>query len=834
MDELWQLLARWRGIPVEPGHELRFELARFPSGGLGLLVLLGLALAVAAVVWVYRRDAHSRPLGAQLLLAGLRALAITAVVAVLLEPSLVTIQRQARQGHVLLLVDGSQSMAQKDAWRRPEAQTAADGWRALGVDDLRAASRLDLVKALLGHGDGELVHALAARNEAQLYTFAGALDQLPLLPPPATPADARSAQDAANTPNTPPQPPRVDLARLAADGRATNLGGALRTALDKSRNAEIAAVVFVTDGRRNAGPQAAEIARLLAQRKVPHVFALGVGDPSATQSVQLARFEAPAKVFQRDPFEAKATISAQGYDAAVATVRLLRVDDRGQEQVVRTQQVTLAADRTEAVVEWKDVVADAPGRFTYRAEIAPPDGEPIVAERHAKSAAIEVLGERLRLLLIAGGASHEFQILQNLLIRDKTIDVSCWLQSADPKFPQDGDDGARIERLPEERAEFDPYDVVVLIDPDSSKLSARFCQHLQQHVVEGGSGLWWVAGEKFTLDAMRQTAPTFALAEMLPIVPDVEFAERGGAGLGKAFRFPWQLQLAPEGEEGLGAKLTRLLDGRDESRALWQRLPGQRFFFSASAPKPVATVLAVHGGAEQRRNGQGMPVFALQNVGAGRVVWSGFDETYRWRAIQEQAYNRYWVGGVRFLFEGRAQAGNARLRLFVSDDRIDLGDAVELAAEAKDEALQPLIADAFAVVVERDGEAPETLQLPPAEAAPGRYALRFRPQRLGGYRVRAADKQGRVVEASFQVAAAQFEREGPMDRAELAAIAEAPGGELCDTPQQLLAAVARIPSRTATDTWRTAHALWDGWPTIAFVLAVLALEWILRKRSNLL
>ena len=833
MDELLHLLARWRGIPVEPGHELRFEFARFPTGGLGLLVLLGLALAIGFVVWVYRRDAHSRPLAAQLLLAGLRALAIAAIVAVLLEPSLVTIQRQTRPGHVLLLVDNSQSMAQKDAWRKPETQAAADGWRALGVDDLRAASRLDLVKALLGHGDGELVRALAARNDAQLYTFAGALDQLPLLPtPPApvAPADSPRAQGASPS----PQAPRLDLARLVADGRATNLGGALRTALDKSRNAEIAAVVFVTDGRRNAGPQAAEIARLLGQRKVPHVFALGVGDPSATQSVQLARFEAPAKVFERDPFEAKATISAQGYDAAVATVRLLRVDDKGQEQVVRTQQVTLAADRAEAVVEWKDVVADAPGRFTYRAEIAPPDGEPVVAERHAKSAAVEVLGERLRLLLIAGGATHEFQILRNLLLRDKTIDVSCWLQSADPKFPQDGDAGAQIERLPEERAEFDPYDVVVMIDPDSSKLSARFCQHLQQHVVEGGCGLWWVAGEKFTLDAIRQTAPTFALAELLPIVPDVEFAERGAIGLGKAFKFPWQLQLAPEGEEGLGAKLTRLLDGRDESRALWQRLPGQRFFFPVSTPKPVATVLAEHGGAEQRRNGRGMPVFALQNVGAGRVVWSGFDETYRWRAIQEQAYNRFWVGGVRFLFEGRAQAGNARLRLFVSDDRVDLGDAVELTAEAKDEALQPLVADAFAVVVERDGEAPETLQLPPAEAAPGRYALRFRPQRLGAYRVRAADKQGRAVEVGFQVADAQFEREGPMDRAELAAIAAAPGGELCDTPQQLLAALARIPSRSATDTWRTPHALWDGWPTIAFVLAVLALEWILRKRSNLL
>ncbi|MFN9441432.1 MAG: hypothetical protein ACK6DH_04070, partial [Planctomycetota bacterium] len=75
MDDLLQLLARWRGIPVADGQELRFELARFPTGGLGLLVLLGLALAVGFVVFVSRRDAHLRPRAVQLLLAGLRALA---------------------------------------------------------------------------------------------------------------------------------------------------------------------------------------------------------------------------------------------------------------------------------------------------------------------------------------------------------------------------------------------------------------------------------------------------------------------------------------------------------------------------------------------------------------------------------------------------------------------------------------------------------------------------------------------------------------------------------------------------------------------------------------
>jgi hypothetical protein len=267
-------------------------------------------------------------------------------------------------------------------------------------------------------------------------------------------------------------------------------------------------------------------------------------------------------------------------------------------------------------------------------------------------------------------------------------------------------------------------------------------------------------------------------------------------------------------------------------------LPGTYFRFPVARLKPVAVSLAEHTSPDLKRGGVGMPVFALQNVGAGRVLFSGTDETYRWRALFETAYNRFWVNGARFLFEGRLQAGNSRLRLSASDEKIDLGDAIELVAEARDEALQPLIAEAFAVALESDG-ASETLQLLPVEAAPGRYALRLRPNQIGSYRVRPVEAAGgstatNRAETAFQVVPAMIERQGPMDRAELAAVAATIGGELCATPQALLAAVDRIPSRSATDTFRTGHAIWDGWPTIAFVLTLLALEWLLRKRFNLL
>ena len=831
MDDFLRWLAQWRGVTVEDGAELQFEFASFPSGGLGMLVLMGMAAAVVVVGALYRRDGQRLKLWQRLLLGSLRALALLAVILLLLEPNIVSVEREVREGHSILLVDTSQSMNHADAWRRDEVQRTKAGWAEVGVAAPASVTRLELVKALLGHDEQALVQKLGARNRARLYGFDGAIHELQIRNPTAVPEVDGERQPGDGAGRT--QASVLELADLVADGRASNLGGALRTALDKSRSAEVAAVVFITDGRRTAGPQGAEIARLLEQRKVPHTLVLGVGDPSETQTVTLSRMEAPAKVFQRDPFELQATVTSQGYDGVTVTARLVRIDAQGVETVVGSQQVQVD-ERQQATVVWKDLTNDAPGRFVYRAEIVPPNGEPTVAARHTRTAAVEVLGQRLRLLLLAGGSSHEFQILRTLFIRDKTIDVSCWLQSADEKFPQDGDEGVRIQRLPQQRDELDPYDVVVMIDPDPRKLTRPFCEHLGAHVTESGCGLWWVAGEQHTLDALRPSATTQPLADLLPILPDVEFAERKMLGLGKAFPRPWRYRLTADGVDGVGAKVMRLDDDKDTSNLIWDRIPGFHFWFPVAGLKPVATSLAGHPSPEFRVGGEDMPVIAIQKIGAGRVLFVGTDETYRWRSIFEDAYNRFWVNGVRHLFEGRLQAGNSRLRLLSSDDKLELGDAVELVAEVKDRAMQPLIADSYAVTVEREGETSEPVDLAPVEASPGTYSLRYRPTQLGTYRVRPAEQGGKSVEIAFQVAPSQIESQGPMDRAELAAVAGANGGVLFDSPAELMAALDDIPSRSATDTFRTPHALWDGWPTIILVLTLLSMEWILRKRFNLL
>ena len=81
------------------------------------------------------------------------------------------------------------------------------------------------------------------------------------------------------------------------------------------------------------------------------------------------------------------------------------------------------------------------------------------------SAVVKVLSrERVRVLLVAGAPTWEYRLVQKLLSRDKTITVSCWLQTLDEERAQEGT--RPITRLPITKEELFYYDVMMLFDPN--------------------------------------------------------------------------------------------------------------------------------------------------------------------------------------------------------------------------------------------------------------------------------------------------------------------------------------------------------------------------------
>jgi hypothetical protein len=109
-----------------------------------------------------------------------------------------------------------------------------------------------------------------------------------------------------------------------------------------------------------------------------------------------------------------------------------------------------------------------------------------------------------------------------------------------------------------------------------------------------------------------------------------------------------------------------------ENEEIFGRLREMYWSAEGYEPKRAAEVLAVHprvraGGKGERaeKEGAGLdrhPLVVQQFVGAGRSLFFGFHETWRWGFREDQLrFNQFWIQAVRYL--ARSRLGRVELRL---------------------------------------------------------------------------------------------------------------------------------------------------------------------------
>src|SRR5205085_1199033 len=100
-----------------------------------------------------------------------------------------------------------------------------------------------------------------------------------------------------------------------------------------------------------------------------------------------------------------------------------------------------------------------------------------------------------------------------------------------------------------------------------------------------------------------------------------------------------------------------------ESDRLWNRLQPLLWFAKGYRRKPGAEVLAEHPThPAENVPGERHPLAVQQFSGAGRVIFLGIDETWRWRfRDDEEQFNRFWMQAVRTL--SRSRLGRTELKL---------------------------------------------------------------------------------------------------------------------------------------------------------------------------
>ena len=756
--------------------------------------LLFAVFAVIFVVAIYLREGRRGARPYRMMLAAMR-LGLVALVLLMIAQVTLSLKRTGLSC-VAVLVDDSLSMTTVDHDAAKPRKAMLDRLKRAGGENIEL-SRWNLARTLLTEDNGALLRGIADGHKLRVYFLTGAR--------PSRQQDIPGIVE--------------EIRSVVPTGERTRLGGGMRTVLDELRGTTPAGIVLLSDGINTDGPPLADAAEYARRRGVP-LFLIGLGSQQPVRDLKLSDLLVDDVVFVDDVVNFECKLSASGFQGRKVNV-VLREKDKP--AVLAKVEVTLGADEQPQQVRVPFRPTQV-GQFEFVVEAEPQEGE-LQTENNRQMRMIQVRKEKIRVLLVQAYPSFEFRYLRNMLQRDETIALHTVLQEADVEHAEQ--DASALRAFPLRRDELFAYDVILFGDVNPALLSAAALQNLADFVDQPtkGGALVLMAGPSFMPAAYRETP----LARLLPFAPE-------------GVRWPDPAQVLSEGfmvqptDLGLASPAMQLGDTPEQTREIWRNLPPLYWLLELPELKPGARVLAEHP-TRTDPNGRRLPVFCLQYVGAGKVLFHATDETWRWRYRAGDAYfARYWVQTIRYLC--RTKLAEAGRQVMLAADRRDYaqGEPVRLRVRFADERLAPAEDDGVTVVVELSGR--QTQRLPLHRTAAGRGVFEgvlSRPT-PGDYHawIAVPALEGQAPAADFTVTSPVDEfAQIRMDAAEMRRAAEQTGGRFYtfDSADRLLHDLPtgrQVPIESLPPL-----PLWNKWPLLALFLGLLIAEWILRKRGGM-
>ncbi|MEP0842945.1 MAG: hypothetical protein HRF43_09555, partial [Phycisphaerae bacterium] len=410
-----------------------------------------------------------------------------------------------------------------------------------------------------------------------------------------------------------------------------------------------------------------------------------------------------------------------------------------------------------------------------------------------------------------------------------------WLQSADETAVREGT--TVIDHFPRHQEELMAYDCIVLLDPQPGDFDPAWTAHVEQLVGSFGGGLLYVAG-RIHAPRFAHDANTRSLLDLLPVVIDANEADLVLNELGHFQPTGWPFTIPPT---AMGSPILAMSDVPAENPQIWARLPGVYWHYPVRREKPVATVLLRHSNPRMRNSYGWHVLLATQFFGTGRTGFMAFDSTWRWRRYGDRYFNRYWIQLIRHLVEGKLLSGQQRGLIQFERDQYAVGEAVVVEARLLDARHLPLQQDEVAARLSQEGAGERSLVLKAQPNRPGWFRGEFVPSELGRHTVQidlpgASGAEPAVIRGEVRVGRPELEFQKPeLDRDSLQLLAsQSAGGKYLEI-DELDQLGTLIPSGTRAFTLNgPSSPLWDRWWTLALLVALLGIEWLVRKRSHLL
>jgi hypothetical protein len=769
------------------------------------LMLAVFAAVVLFSIYLYRRS-WGLPMWLRITLGVARLLALALVVASLFEPTKRVSETHIQPRGLPVLIDVSESMSMKD--ERKNTRDIADAASVLGMlgeetlepeeqvlrldaeqrQTIQTASRLDLARGVLLHPAKPVFKELGESFDMSYHSFGRSTHIIS--------DDSTIGAD--------------KLDDLTANESATSIAASLE-AVAKSGLTPPAGIVLLTDGIENTSSQRTEaVLKDLGARGIP-VFPVPVGLESP-DDVSIRNIVMQEVAFSGDSVPVQVQILSKGYEKRTARLTI-QLNDR---------QVFQRNIRLQGGLQFEDVEFNMDlyekGAARVAVAIEPFEDEISVVNNRVERST-NVVNEKVNVLYIEGNNRWEFRYLSAILKRDPRLNTTFISSCAGPEFARSSPE--HIERFPSKREEAFKYDLVILGDVDSAFFSQEELGLLEELIRDRGASLLVLCGPMHTPSSYSGTP----VETLLPVRFDAD----------SKWDMTAESVYPTLTSEGRSSMVMLLENDPEENDRIWSRAAPLDHLPPLTGVKPGATVLATLSDAAA--GSQVYPLVSWHRYGTGKCMTVATDRLWRLRFKAGDKYHwRIWSQSIQFLTLSRLMGEHKRIRLETDRTLYQDGEQARLYAHVLDEDYEPVVQPSFDITVNgADGNAlRERVSLQPDRTSPGLYEGYFTAPVAGRYRLEANEDDAEISNTTeFQVAVVNRElSDTNMRRDELQRIAQLTGGKLLQAAD-LSKLGDLLDPEPITTTVRSERSLWDGWLVAVLLVALLGMEWILRRRNDL-
>jgi hypothetical protein len=472
----------------------------------------------------------------------------------------------------------------------------------------------------------------------------------------------------------------------------------------------------------------------------------------------------------------------------------------------------------------------AKGQHVYSLEL--PSGD-TVALNNTVTFPVNVVEEKINVLLIEGFPRYEFKLMKGVLEVDPLVNlVSIAHVPGGGVYVQ----GKPLHRNPEQglitsQADLFLYDVVILRDVARSAFRSGgdttepALANLVQFVTKRGGGLIVTGGQ----DVYRAGGyETSQLAEILPfdlsdqISGQAQFEGLFYVSIPKpALQHPLLKLLPEEGENRERLQALRQLDGSNNVG---------RF-------KPLATPLMTRTvqvkGAGEKLVDKEVPILAYMAVGEGKVLATSVDTLWRWQLqpdFEDPPLAMLLANAVRYLAPPPGKKPGMP-NVEATDGTPQVGQDLLLTTELRDANFDPLVGEEVLVTVTRPDST--TFRMFPRDLPeePGAYQYRIPLEQPGPYKVNVKHKKTESTREFLAGAAAGEYADLSSDRAGMEELVKTAQGRIApESTQSWLAGLDYQPTQVMAE---RDLQVWNSPLILVLFLGLVSLDCYLRKRQGL-